>query len=103
MRQLIGEARRGNGHACSIVTEDWSGAFGRRPKSREARRDRKPSIRCQRNPMHIDVVMIQPLVALVFGILILLLPKALNYLVALYLIFVGVVGLWPNLLSHVVH
>jgi len=53
--------------------------------------------------MHIDIVTIQPLVALIFGILILLLPKALNYLVAIYLIFVGVVGLWPNLLSQVMH
>lgn len=45
----------------------------------------------------VDMVTIQPLVALIFGILILLLPRLLNYLIALYLIFVGVVGLWPHL------
>ena len=48
-------------------------------------------------PAHIDILFIQPLVALIFGILILILPKLLNYLIAIYLIFVGVVGLWPNL------
>lgn len=53
--------------------------------------------------MGIDVVMIQPAIALIFGILILLLPKALNYLVAIYLIFIGVIGLWPHLLTHLAH
>lgn len=45
----------------------------------------------------VDVVVLTPLVALVFGILILLLPRLLNYLVAIYLIVVGVVGLWPHI------
>jgi hypothetical protein len=49
---------------------------------------------------HIDIVMIQPIVALIFGILILIVPRALNYLIAIYLIFIGVVGLWPNLFAH---
>jgi hypothetical protein len=53
--------------------------------------------------VNIDVVMIQPAIALIFGVLILLLPKALNYLVAIYLIFIGVVGLWPHRLTHLVH
>jgi hypothetical protein len=48
----------------------------------------------------IDIVIIQPLVALVFGILILAIPRALNYLVAIYLIFIGVVGLWPHFFGH---
>jgi len=51
----------------------------------------------------IDLVYIQPVVALVFGILILLLPRILNYLIAIYLIFIGVVGLWPHLLTHLTH
>ncbi len=51
----------------------------------------------------IDIVYIQPLVALVFGILILLLPRILNYLIAVYLIVVGVLGLWPHLLTHLGH
>ena len=45
----------------------------------------------------VDVVVLTPLVALVFGILILLLPRLLNYLVAIYLIVIGVVGLWPHI------
>jgi hypothetical protein len=44
----------------------------------------------------VDIMVIQPLVALIFGILILIMPKLLNYLIAIYLIFVGVVGLWPH-------
>jgi hypothetical protein len=36
---------------------------------------------------------IQPLVALIAGILILLVPRLLNYIVAIYLIIVGIMGL----------
>jgi hypothetical protein len=43
------------------------------------------------------IVSIQPLVALVAGILILVVPRLLNYIVAIYLILVGIFGLWPNL------
>ena len=50
--------------------------------------------------LDIDIVAMQPLIALVFGILILILPRILNYLVALYLILIGLVGLWPHLFSH---
>jgi Protein of unknown function (DUF3096) len=53
------------------------------------------------NPVtHIDILLIQPLVALIFGILILVVPRALNYLVAIYFIFIGVVGLWPHFFGH---
>jgi len=52
--------------------------------------------------MTIDFVVIQPLVALIAGILILLMPRLLNYVVAIYLIFIGLVGLWPRLF-HVAH
>ncbi len=53
--------------------------------------------------MNLDIVMIAPAVALVFGVLILMLPRALNYLVAIYLIFIGIIGLWPHLLANLVH
>ena len=39
-------------------------------------------------------VSIGPLVALIAGILILIMPKLLNYIVAFYLIIIGVVGLF---------
>jgi hypothetical protein len=44
------------------------------------------------------VTHLQPLVALAAGILILLVPRLLNFIVAIYLIVVGVTGLWPHLL-----
>ncbi|HKU55364.1 MAG TPA: DUF3096 domain-containing protein [Rhizomicrobium sp.] len=49
--------------------------------------------------MHVDIIAIQPLVALLFGILILILPRLLNYLIAIYLIFIGLVGLFPHIIT----
>jgi hypothetical protein len=46
--------------------------------------------------MSANIVMIQPLVALIFGILILILPRLLNYLIAIYLILIGLAGLFPQ-------
>jgi hypothetical protein len=48
--------------------------------------------------MTINVIALQPLVALVAGILILIIPRLLNFIVAIYLIIIGVTGLWPQLL-----
>jgi hypothetical protein len=48
--------------------------------------------------MTVDVVTLQPFVALVAGILILVVPRILNFIVALYLIIIGVSGLWPHLI-----
>jgi hypothetical protein len=44
---------------------------------------------------------ITPLVALIAGILILLMPRLLNFIVAIYLIIVGLMGL--NGIYHFVH
>jgi len=41
-------------------------------------------------------VPIEPVLALVIGILILLAPRLLNYFVAAYLIVVGILGLMPR-------
>jgi hypothetical protein len=41
---------------------------------------------------------IAPIVALIAGILILFMPRLLNYIVALYLIIIGILGLVPGLL-----
>jgi hypothetical protein len=43
------------------------------------------------------VYIVQPLIALLAGILILIMPRLLNYVVALYLIVVGVLGLFTVL------
>ncbi len=47
--------------------------------------------------MEMSVVGVQPLISLIAGILILIFPRILNYIVAFYLILFGVLGLWPNL------
>ena len=39
----------------------------------------------------------QPLIALIAGVLILIMPRLLNYVVAIYLIIVGLLGLFPLL------
>jgi len=43
--------------------------------------------------MSISTTSLSPLASLVFGILILIFPKFLNYLIAGYLILVGILGL----------
>ncbi len=43
--------------------------------------------------MTIHFVHLQPLAALVAGVLILLVPRILNYIVAIYLILTGILGL----------
>ena len=50
--------------------------------------------------MHLTVS-IGPLIALIAGILILIVPRLLNYIVAIYLIIVGILGLWGG--SHGIH
>ena len=37
--------------------------------------------------------------ALLFGIMILIVPRLLNYLIAIYLILIGLVGLFPHLFA----
>jgi len=49
--------------------------------------------------MHLDIVTIQPLIAIIFGVLILLMPRILNYLIAIYLILIGLFGLFPHLFT----
>ncbi|MCT8989821.1 DUF3096 domain-containing protein [Chelativorans sp. SCAU2101] len=44
-------------------------------------------------------IALAPLVALIAGILILVMPRLLNYIVAFYLIIVGLIGLFPGLLG----
>jgi hypothetical protein len=41
----------------------------------------------------ISISNLQPLIAILAGILILVMPRLLNYIVAIYLIVVGVIGL----------
>jgi hypothetical protein len=43
--------------------------------------------------MTLDPVLLNPLIALIAGILILLMPRLLNFVVAIYLIVIGILGL----------
>jgi hypothetical protein len=49
--------------------------------------------------MVLSVHYIAPIIALIAGILILLVPRILNYVVALYLIVIGLLGLFGNHLA----
>ena len=46
----------------------------------------------------ISILLLHPLVALIAGILILIIPRLMNYIVAIYLIIIGATGLWPHLI-----
>lgn len=43
--------------------------------------------------MTVNLITLQPLVALIAGILILIMPRLLNFIVAIYLIIIGITGL----------
>lgn len=47
--------------------------------------------------MTLSTLTLTPLISLIAGILILIMPRLLNYIVAIYLIVVGLIGLFPNL------
>jgi hypothetical protein len=52
-----------------------------------------PSRSEQEQPMTFNLIVLQPVVALIAGILILLIPRLLNFIVAAYLIVIGLSGL----------
>ena len=43
--------------------------------------------------MSVDMMVLSPWIALVAGVLILVMPRLLNYIVAAYLILIGVIGI----------
>jgi hypothetical protein len=47
--------------------------------------------------MDITTIALTPLISLIAGVLILIMPRLLNYIVALYLIVIGLLGLFPQL------
>ena len=44
-----------------------------------------------------DTTILHPVIALIAGILILIVPRLLNYVVAIYLILIGILGIFPHL------
>jgi hypothetical protein len=47
--------------------------------------------------MELTTITLAPLVSLLAGVLILIVPRLLNYIVAIYLIVIGLLGLFPQL------
>ena len=47
--------------------------------------------------MDISNLPLTPLISLIAGVVILIMPRLLNYIVAVYLIIIGLVGLFPQL------
>jgi hypothetical protein len=47
--------------------------------------------------MDLTTIPVTPLVSLIAGVLILIMPRLLNYIVALYLIVIGLLGIFPQL------
>jgi hypothetical protein len=43
-----------------------------------------------------EATILHPVIALIAGILILIVPRLLNYVVAIYLILIGVLGILPH-------
>jgi hypothetical protein len=44
-----------------------------------------------------EAALLHPIIALVAGILIFIVPRLLNYVVAIYLILIGILGILPHL------
>jgi hypothetical protein len=47
--------------------------------------------------MTVSAITLTPLISLIAGVLILVMPRLLNYIVAIYLIVAGLLGLFPHL------
>ncbi|TJV44475.1 MAG: DUF3096 domain-containing protein [Mesorhizobium sp.] len=47
--------------------------------------------------MTVSTLALMPLISLIAGVLILVMPRLLNYIVAIYLIIAGLLGLFPHL------
>jgi hypothetical protein len=47
--------------------------------------------------MTLSSIALTPLISLIAGVLILVMPRLLNYIVAIYLIVAGLLGLFPHL------
>jgi hypothetical protein len=53
------------------------------------------------NTMNMTIVTIGPIVSLIAGVLILIVPRLLNYIVAIYLILIGLIELFGHHALHV--
>jgi hypothetical protein len=69
------------------------------PRTNKSTRDRRRqgeqslSLLEERYPMVFTLPLLAAIIALIFGILILIVPRLLNYIVAIYLIIIGIIGI----------
>ena len=47
--------------------------------------------------MDLSNLALTPLISLIAGVVILIMPRLLNYIVAIYLIVIGLIGLFPQI------
>jgi hypothetical protein len=88
----------GDGGICKKrwITRSWPGTFASaQTRSREVSHRHRPLPALSGVPMNLHLS-IGPLVSLLAGILILVIPRMLNYIVAIYLIVMGLLGLFGN-------
>src|SRR5579863_2237989 len=87
-------------HAIGAIDPLIPGGLRLKPVSRARNQKRftppLPVILNQDLIMTVNIVLLQPLIALIAGILILIMPRLLNFIVAIYLIFIGLAGLLPH-------
>jgi hypothetical protein len=88
----------GSGCALTCKTNGISAAFGHAPAGTFpaplTATGRHPAARRSRRRIRMSFSLsVGPVVALIAGILILIIPRLLNYIIALYLIIIGVLGL----------
>jgi hypothetical protein len=58
---------------------------------------RRPPERRRNGKIMDTILIVPPLLALIAGLIILFVPKVLNYVVAIYLILIGLIGIFPHL------
>jgi hypothetical protein len=72
---------------------------GSRIETRRGSRGSRVSSPGAKPEMTLTIAHITPVLALIGGVVILIAPRILAYIVAVWLIIYGVLGLWPNLLG----
>src|SRR5437868_3693013 len=84
VRRPAAHRRVGRRRSAAVSAPDARRNLGRRDA-------RKRGVRC--GPMNIHLSL-TPLISLIAGILILIMPKLLNFIVAIYLIAIGLIGIF---------
>lgn len=82
-----------DGTSCGIIVDEWPVSLGCRDSYKSARDSISLSFTSETTAMTITTAHIPAIVALIAGILILVMPRLLNIVVAVYLICIGLIGM----------